>query len=193
MQSGGASGGGQGGGWGPPGQGQGQPQPGYGQQQQQQQSYGQPAPQQGYPQQQQQGYGAPQGYDQPPQAYAQPPQGYGQPPQGYGQPPPAGGFGQMQPHGAQAFGPQYGAPPQVPGVHGFTACPQCNSPHLTRPTFTWWGGLIGPKLLNHTVCGSCSHGFNGKTGKSNKTAIGIYVGVAFSIALLLVGARIAAG
>jgi len=92
-----------------------------------------------------------------------------------------------------AFGPHYGAPAAVPGPYGFTTCPKCNSPHLSRPSFTWWGGLIGPKLLNHTVCNGCSFGFNSKTGKSNATAIGIYLGAGFVIAILLVVARLAAG
>ena len=163
----------QGGGWGPP---QGRP-PG---------GFGQPPP----------GYG-----QQPPQAYPQPPPGagYAQPPgypapqaQGFG--PPAGGYGHPAAgHPPQAFGPHYGAPMAMPGAYGFTACPKCNSPHLSRPTFTWWGGLLGPKLLNHTVCGSCSFGFNSKTGKSNSTAIGIYLGVGVGIAILFVILRIAAG
>ena len=81
----------------------------------------------------------------------------------------------------------------MPGAYGFTTCPKCNSPHLSKPTFTWWGGLLGPKLLNHTVCNSCSFGFNSKTGKSNSTAIGIYLGVGFGIGILILILRIAAG
>ena len=171
----------QSGGWGPPQGGPpggfGPPQPGYGQQPQQP-SYPQPTS----------------GHAQPPAVggYAQP--GYPAFPQTQGFGPPAGGYGHppagQHPH---AFGPQYGAPVAMPGAFGFTACPRCNSPHLSRPSFTWWGGLLGPKLLNHTVCGSCSFGFNSKTGKSNATAIGIYMGVAVGIAILFVILRIAAG
>jgi hypothetical protein len=117
-------------------------------------------------------------------AYGHPPA----PPQHQAYAPPAGGYGQ---HGPQAFGPAYG-PPAIPGPYGFTTCPRCNSPHVTRPSFTWWGGLVGPKLLNHTVCGSCSFGFNGKTGKSNSTAIGIYLGAGVGLAVLIVILRIAA-
>jgi hypothetical protein len=80
----------------------------------------------------------------------------------------------------------------MPGVHGYTACPRCNSPHLTKPSFTWWGGLVGPKLFNHTVCSGCHFGFNSKTGKSNTTAIGIYFGVIFAIGIVLLIAQAAA-
>ena len=69
-------------------------------------------------------------------------------------------------------------------------CPQCQSPHLTRPTFTWWGGLLGPKLLNHTVCGGCGLGFNAKNGKSNSTAIGIYLGVGVMLGVVFVVLRL---
>jgi hypothetical protein len=66
------------------------------------------------------------------------------------------------------------------------ACPRCQSPNVNRPTYTWWGGLLGPKLFNHAVCSACGFGFNYKTGKSNATAIGIYLGVSVLIALALV-------
>ncbi len=41
--------------------------------------------------------------------------------------------------------------------------------------FTWWGGLIGAKMIGHVQCGHCGSRFNGKTGKSNDTAIVIYM------------------
>ncbi len=70
-------------------------------------------------------------------------------------------------------------------------CPRCRSGHLHRPSFTWWGGLLGPKLLNHTVCGACSLGFNAKTGKSNSTAIGIYLGFGVLLGIAVVILRLA--
>jgi len=117
------------------------------------------------------------------QGYAQqqpyPQQPYAQQPQPYGQ----------QPY-AQPFGPQFGP---APGQYTSGYCPRCASPYLTYPSFTWWGGLIGPKLLNHAVCGSCQHGFNSKTGKSNTQAIAIYMGVVLSIGIGLVILRALAG
>jgi hypothetical protein len=97
--------------------------------------------------------------------------------------PPAGGFGAPPPgpQWQQPYGPQGGYPPGW----GAGACPRCNGGPLTKPSFTWWGGLLGPKLLNHTVCASCGFAFNGKTGKSNNAAIAIYMGVIFGIVIIL--------
>ena len=70
------------------------------------------------------------------------------------------------------------------GREATAACPGCGaeSGHR-RPKFTWWGGLLGPKLLHHTVCGACGTGFNGRTGNPNKGAITLYmvVGVVVSV------------
>ena len=86
-----------------------------------------------------------------------------------------------------------GPPNPMPNPYGLPSCPQCQSPNVSKPGFTWWGGLLGPKLLNHHVCGSCGFGFNGTTGKSNATAIGIYLAVGVGLGVLLVILRIAAG
>jgi len=51
--------------------------------------------------------------------------------------------------------------------------------------FTWWGGLLGPKLLTHVKCGSCGHKYNGKSGKDNTAGIAIYFGVMFVIAFAI--------
>jgi hypothetical protein len=89
-------------------------------------------------------------------------------------------------------GPNPYAPPQAAVPHapsrltGAGECPQCRSADVYRPSFTWWGGLLGPKLFNHTICRGCGLGFNWKTGKSNATAIGIYFGVGLAIAAVFV-------
>jgi hypothetical protein len=54
------------------------------------------------------------------------------------------------------------------------ACPRCGGTSITRPGFTWWGGLVGPKLLDHRVCSRCHFGFNGRTGYSSVPGIVIY-------------------
>ena len=156
-----------GGGWGPPGGGP----PGYG---------GPPPGPGGYgaPQPPQAGYGAPQ--QQQPPAYGQPPApagGYGAPMQPYAPPGvPAGGH-------QQAFGYQhpYGVMPNPYGL----SCPRCQGVNVHKPTFTWWGGILGPKLFNHAVCNGCGFGFNAKTGKSNTNNIIIYYAVIFGIFILL--------
>jgi len=63
---------------------------------------------------------------------------------------------------------------QIP-YQSATKCPFCGK-HDHRPvTFTWWGGLLGPKLFHHVQCNQCRKTFNGKTGQSNAVAIAIYL------------------
>lgn len=129
------------------------------------------------------GWGPP-GQGGPPQGYPPQPQGYGQQPQQQGYGPPPGGFG--GPMQQMPFGPQFVAPT---GMYGQVfACPRCNNPNLSKPSFTWWGGILGPKLFNHTVCSGCHFSFNGKTGKSNNAVIAIYIVV---ILILVLGGTIA--
>lgn len=64
-------------------------------------------------------------------------------------------------------------------------CPQCQSPDFQAVTFTWWGGLLGPKLFNHVKCLDCGTKFNGKTGQSNTTAIVLYIVIANVIGIAL--------
>ncbi|HEX6279376.1 MAG TPA: hypothetical protein VFZ49_05105 [Pyrinomonadaceae bacterium] len=51
--------------------------------------------------------------------------------------------------------------------------------------FTWWGGVIGPKVLTHVKCPGCGHGYNGKTGRDNTTGIVIYSVIVGIVALAL--------
>ncbi len=64
-------------------------------------------------------------------------------------------------------------------------CPKCGSPNFQPVKYTWWGGLLGPKLMHHTKCADCKHTFNSKTGKSNTTNIIMYSVVLFVIAFAL--------
>lgn len=63
-----------------------------------------------------------------------------------------------------------------------TACPKCDSKTVSKVKYTWWGGVLGPKLLHHTKCATCSYTFNSKTGKSNTTGIVLYSVVLFVVA-----------
>src|SRR5688572_23327681 len=67
--------------------------------------------------------------------------------------------------------------PGPPGRTGstFAPCPSCGKSEANQLTFTWWGGVIGAKLLTHVECVGCRTRYNGKTGKSNNTAIAIYI------------------
>lgn len=71
------------------------------------------------------------------------------------------------------YQPPQGAPLNT-GTDPGGRCPRCGSDHITAPSFTWWGGVLGPKLLDHRVCQQCRFGFNAKTGRSNTAAIAIY-------------------
>ena len=66
----------------------------------------------------------------------------------------------------------------------YADCPKCRCPGRAEPVrMTWWGGLLGPKLFSHVKCSQCSTAYNGKTGKSNKTVIGIYLAVSTLVCL----------
>jgi transposase-like protein len=102
----------------------------------------------------------PQGYP-PPPAPGYPPPGY--PPQSYPPPPPG--------YPPQNYPPQ---PGWQAGMSEYVPCPRCARPDPEKIKFTWWGGLVGPKMLKHVKCRSCAMTYNGKTGQSNTTNIIIY-------------------
>jgi len=66
-------------------------------------------------------------------------------------------------------------------------CPNCRQDVPPQPVgFTWWGGFIGAKLINHVQCPACSTRFNGTTGQSNNTNIAIYmIAVAAIVGVLM--------
>ncbi len=65
-------------------------------------------------------------------------------------------------------------------------CPKCAAQAANEIGFTWWGGVVGPKMFHHVKCLKCGMTYNGKTGKSNQQAITIYVAVTSIIAIVLV-------
>ncbi len=70
----------------------------------------------------------------------------------------------------------------------FAPCPKCQQSNAQQMSFTWWGGLIGPKILTHVKCQTCATTYNGKTGKDNTTNIIIYsVVVLFIVFAILFG------
>jgi hypothetical protein len=85
----------------------------------------------------------------------------------------------------------YSAPATSPSkVYSGDSCPQCKGTNVRAPKFTWWGGILGPKLFHHRVCESCGFAFNAKTGRSNKRAVLLYAGggVVLGIGIGLAGA-----
>ena len=47
----------------------------------------------------------------------------------------------------------------------YQPCPNCASDKAVALDFTWWGGLVGPKMFTHVKCTKCGTTYNGKTGK----------------------------
>jgi uncharacterized protein (DUF983 family) len=76
----------------------------------------------------------------------------------------------------------------------YAPCPKCRSSAAERVKFTWWGGVLGPRLLTHVKCNSCGHKYNGKSGKDNTAGIAIYFAVVAIICfglLVVIGAAFA--
>ena len=127
-------------------------------------------------------------------AYTPPGNPYAQQmPQGY--PPPPGYAPQGAPwqnYPPQGYPPQ-NYPPQAgwqAGMSEYVPCPRCLRPDPEEVKFTWWGGMLGPRLLKHVKCNGCGMTYNGKSGQSNTTNIVIYsviLGViSFGIALFFI-------
>src|SRR5829696_7676217 len=79
-----------------------------------------------------------------------------------------------------------------PPTGGGPPCPKCGFRGAQPVSCTWWGGVIGPKLLSHVRCNACRYSFNGKTGRPNTTGIVVYtvVGIVL-VAVVLLALRIA--
>ncbi len=77
-------------------------------------------------------------------------------------------------------------PPRPPGEE-FAPCPKCGGTTAKRINFTWWGGALGPRMFTHVKCLGCGTHYNGKTGRSNNTAIAVYtlVGLVIGVAAVI--------
>jgi hypothetical protein len=85
--------------------------------------------------------------------------------------------------GPQALPYQTAMPPGY--VYGHVPCPRCGD-HRHKPVgFTWWGGVLGPKLMHHVRCLTCATAYNGRSGRYNTTGIVIYTIVGAIIGLAL--------
>lgn len=83
-----------------------------------------------------------------------------------------------------------GDPYQPPGAQGegrgahagrYAPCPSCAQSDAEPVSFTWWGGLLGPKILTHVKCQGCGTAYNGNSGQLNTTGIVIYSLVALAV------------
>ena len=68
-------------------------------------------------------------------------------------------------------------------MSNYVPCPRCGGA-AEKLGFTWWGGVIGPRILTHVKCTSCGNKYNGKSGKDNTTGIIIYSAI---VAILVFG------
>ncbi len=59
----------------------------------------------------------------------------------------------------------------------YAPCPVCGASNSEICKTTWWGGVLGPRLLTHVKCPNCKHKYNGKTGKENTVGIVLYFAV----------------
>ena len=71
---------------------------------------------------------------------------------------------------------------QPPLPSPYVACPRCHSTNVRLMNFTWWGGVLGPKIFSHVKCQDCGTQYNGKTGRPNTTVIIVYTVVVFVVA-----------
>jgi transposase-like protein len=71
-------------------------------------------------------------------------------------------------------------------MNRYAPCPNCSACEATEIGFTWWGGVVGPKMFHHVKCSKCGTTYNGKTGKSNQQAIAIYLAVSAIIGIAIV-------
>ena len=72
-------------------------------------------------------------------------------------------------------------PPPIPprpvapvDYQSYRRCPGCGGGPLSEPGFTWWGGVIGHKILGLVRCESCKQWWVKKTGAPGTTRIAIY-------------------
>ena len=64
-------------------------------------------------------------------------------------------------------------------------CPKCGDTSAEKVKYTWWGGMLGPRLFNIVKCNNCGTSYNGKTGQSSTTAIVIYTVVGLALAIVV--------
>ena len=76
-------------------------------------------------------------------------------------------------------------PPIADYASAHRPCPGCGGGPLAEPGFTWWGGLVGHKLLGVEQCKSCKKWWVKATGQSGDArvttywVVGLILGVIF--------------
>ena len=87
---------------------------------------------------------------------------------------------------SQPYPPYPYQPPGAPlNYAGYQPCPGCGSGPVEDPKFTWWGGLIGHRILGIHKCRACRKWWVKKTGQPGGTRVMIYVVAGVVVGLLV--------
>jgi hypothetical protein len=62
-------------------------------------------------------------------------------------------------------------------------CPNCGAADASKVSFTWWGGFLGPAIINTVRCNECGTSYNGIHGDYNTTRIVLYTVIPLAIVL----------
>ena len=88
--------------------------------------------------------------------------------------------------------PTYQQPPQpalpvadYAGSH--RACRGCGGGPLEEPGFTWWGGLVGHKILGVEQCKRCNKWWVKSTGQPGDTRVAVYMITGIVLGILIGG------
>jgi hypothetical protein len=79
-------------------------------------------------------------------------------------------------------------PPSAPvraRVDSAAACPGCGAEDARSVSFTWWGGVLGPRLFHMVRCNACNSAYDSQTGGTLRRKILVYQVVSISLALLI--------
>ncbi len=76
-------------------------------------------------------------------------------------------------------------PPPMPTPVTVHPCPSCGGRDAEKVTFSWWGGLLGPRLIKQVRCKRCSNTFRGDSGKP---CTGFVVGYLIVTGVIVLGA-----
>ena len=82
-------------------------------------------------------------------------------------------------------------PPTLPpfarplDYQGQRTCPGCGGGPLVQPSFTWWGGAIGHKVMGIERCDACRKWWVKKTGEPGGNRIAIYLVIGAILGLII--------
>ena len=77
-------------------------------------------------------------------------------------------------------------PPSTPVRASVEAapCPGCGAQDARAVSFTWWGGVLGPRMFHMVRCNACNRAFDSQSGGTLGRKILVYQVVSISVGLL---------